>query len=93
MQPGYYLYQKKLEVQDDKGHLLPLTLPPASTLTDEFEGESKVYFDTLLITLPLENVPKSPQGGLVLKVLYQGCAQDRYCYPPVSRKITLNRPK
>jgi thiol:disulfide interchange protein DsbD len=90
MRPGYYLYQQKLEVQNSEGHRLVLTLPPAETLTDEFTGESKVYFDSLQIVLPIQDVAKPLPGSLKLKVIYQGCAQDRYCYPLVSRQITLN---
>ncbi|HTR00796.1 MAG TPA: protein-disulfide reductase DsbD domain-containing protein [Candidatus Acidoferrum sp.] len=93
IQPGYYLYQQKLVITDNTNHKLRPNLPPASTLTDEFLGASKVYFDSLQIALPLKELTPTAAGIYQISVTYQGCAQDRYCFPPVTREIHFFRPK
>ncbi len=92
IQPGYYLYQSKLAFSDSEGRHYAAELPPATRIIDEFVGESLVYFDLLQVRLPLpEPTPKQP-ANYSLTVVFQGCAKDRYCYPPQSRTIPLIRP-
>ncbi|MFH7765378.1 protein-disulfide reductase DsbD [Acinetobacter sp. BSP-28] len=70
----YYLYQHKFEVQQG-AQKLALKLPKATDLYDENYGETQVYFHNVQFTVPTE-------ASKTYQVTWQGCAQDRICYPP-----------
>ena len=89
--PGYYLYRDKLELLDANGQPLAPALPQAEAITDEFFGATFIYENALAIRLPLAGL-QSPTGRITLGVQYQGCAKDRYCYPPQQRTIDLTLP-
>lgn len=69
----YYLYQHKIEVKHGQ-HSVPLTLPPAMQLHDDNYGKVQVYFQQLALHVPT-------QATTEYQVTWQGCAQDRVCYP------------
>lgn len=100
MPPGYYLYRKSLMLElADGSPLDDYVLPNGVTVEDEFFGASEVYFDRLLLRLPLNAVPNdaytvNTEGGrtLELMVSYQGCAEEKYCYPPQHTPLVLERP-
>lgn len=70
----YYLYQHKFEVRQGT-QKLALKLPPATDLHDENYGHTQVYFHKVQFTVPTE-------ASKTYQVTWQGCAQDRICYPP-----------
>ena len=92
IQPGYYLYQSKLAFSDSEGRRFTVALPQAASIVDEFVGESLVYYDSLQVRLPLAELARKQPPDYSLTVVFQGCAKDRYCYPPQTRTIALNRP-
>jgi thiol:disulfide interchange protein DsbD len=92
IKPGYYLYQSKLAFTDSNGKAWSTELPPATPIVDEFLGESRVYFDSLQLRLPLPRNPVQTPANYSLTVQFQGCAKDRYCYPPQTRTIPLGLP-
>ncbi|NNH38265.1 protein-disulfide reductase DsbD [Acinetobacter terrae] len=71
---GYYLYQHKFEVQQGS-QKLALKLPKATDLYDENYGHTQVYFHNVQFNIPTE-------ASKTYRVTWQGCAQDRICYPP-----------
>ncbi|NNG76063.1 protein-disulfide reductase DsbD [Acinetobacter sp. ANC 4277] len=71
---GYYLYQHKFEVQQGS-QKLALKLPKATDLYDENYGHTQVYFHNVQFNIPTE-------ASKTYRVMWQGCAQDRICYPP-----------
>ncbi|NNH87280.1 protein-disulfide reductase DsbD [Acinetobacter terrae] len=71
---GYYLYQHKFEVQQGS-QKLALKLPKATDLYDENYGKTQVYFHNVQFNIPAE-------ASKTYRVTWQGCAQDRICYPP-----------
>jgi thiol:disulfide interchange protein DsbD len=90
--PGYYLYREKIQF-----HLLATT--QATLGTPEFPpntqkdptGTSQVYSQSLLeVKIPVS----TQQSRLTLQVKYQGCATAGFCYPPITKDIslTLNQP-
>lgn len=89
---GYYLYQSKLEFTDSNGRHLTAKLPSATKMVDEFLGESLVYFDTLQVLLPLADKVENYPANYSVTVQYQGCAKDRYCYPPQTKTLSLSAP-
>lgn len=98
---GYYLYRKSLSVELPDGTVLEgYDVPQGVMVEDEFFGESEVYFERLLVRLPLREVPESAftrasDGARELELLvsYQGCAQDKYCYPQQHTALTLELPE
>ena len=81
--PGYYLYDKRLQVQgsDFSGDELS-RITRAELTTDAYFGESKVYRQQLQTRLPV----KGDSGEVT--VSYQGCADAGLCYPPQKRVIS-----
>lgn len=74
MPERYYLYQHKFEVQQSHQNL-SLKLPKAIDLYDENYGHTQVYFKQVSFDIPTE-------AAKTYRVTWQGCAQDRICYPP-----------
>ena len=71
---GYYLYQHKFEVRQGT-QPLALKLPKATDLYDENYGHTQVYFQNVQFNIATE-------AAKTYQVTWQGCAQDRICYPP-----------
>lgn len=71
---GYYLYQHKFEVRQG-AQKLALKLPQATDLHDENYGRTQVYFHQVQFNITTE-------ASQTYRVMWQGCAQDRICYPP-----------
>lgn len=92
IQPEHYLYRDKLAVTTLEGESFTFELPPARTVTDEFFGESAVYFDKLMLQVPLAAALKPGTESINLVLHFQGCSQDRYCYPPQQRLVKLELP-
>jgi len=76
MPPNYYLYRHKIEVRQGS-QPVALQLPPAETLHDDNYGRVQVYYQQLQLHIPT-------QASQQYQVTWQGCAQDRVCYPPQS---------
>ncbi|WP_313740650.1 protein-disulfide reductase DsbD [Pseudomonas sp.] len=74
IQPGYYLYQKRLKFDGLPVEQRP-ALPPALNHHDEFFGDSPVYREQLVLQLPA-----TAHG--TLRLGWQGCADAGLCYPP-----------
>jgi thiol:disulfide interchange protein DsbD len=74
IQPNYYLYQHKFEVQQGN-QAVALNLPKAVEQYDENYGHSQVYYQQVEFNIPT-------QASQHYRVTWQGCAKDRICYPP-----------
>ena len=93
MPPSYYLYRKSLALAHAERDLLPaLELPDGAHVTDEFFGESEVYFERLLARLPAGALDAAPGTTLELQLSYQGCREDVYCYPPQHTLVSITLP-
>lgn len=88
---GYYLYRKSLKLATADGEQLPLQLPDGSAIEDEFFGAVEVYFDQLQLN-SREAVATARDNTLQLRVEYQGCASELYCYPPQHKDVELLLP-
>ena len=91
-----YLYRHRLDftLRDANGNLLDdfgdLELPPGEAKTDEIYGDVNVFFGQLDVRLPLDSVPLADTE---LEVKYQGCIEDRLCYPPEIRTFAFSPPR
>ncbi len=60
--------------------------PPGISKTDEILGNYVVYKNAVTIDLP---VSQTKHASLQLKVNYQGCSEDGFCYPPIEKVLTV----
>lgn len=74
IQPNYYLYQHKFEVQQGN-QAVALDLPKAVDQYDENYGHSQVYYQQVEFNIPT-------LASQHYRVTWQSCAKDRICYPP-----------
>lgn len=83
IEPGYYLYKKKLSFSiDGTGiRLADYALPEGFDHYDEFFGEQQVYREQFSVTLPYESTGTRPDS-VELTVKSQGCADLGICFPP-----------
>lgn len=90
-----YLYQHRFSfsLRDSNGKELndfsELTLPEGQPKNDEIFGDVVAYFHDLSLSLPLDDLP---QDTVELEVNYQGCIEDRLCYPPTKKTFTFSPP-
>ena len=88
IRPAYYLYQKSLStIINNK--TLNSPLPAGVMIKDEFFGEAEVYYDKLIIKVPL---PTEDSQNIHLQLRYQGCAEAGYCYPMQQKSVKLTLP-
>lgn len=79
--PDYYLYRGRMEIEGADAGLEQVSYPPGRTITDEFFGESEVYFNRAEMLI-------EPGDATALNLTWQGCAEAGLCYPPQS--VTVN---
>ena len=90
----HYLYRNKFKFHLSDAQNLSLgspTLPPGEMKEDQFFGTLEVYHNVKTIDLPLIR-PTSEASSGTLRVIYQGCAERGICYPPITKRVTLNLP-
>lgn len=82
--PGHYLYRDRLQLTDATNAPLHPDLPPGDVYEDPEFGRVAVLRGDQNIHLP---IPARPGAAVGLR--YQGCAQGRLCYAPVSMQLQL----
>ncbi|MDM8560472.1 protein-disulfide reductase DsbD [Candidatus Parabeggiatoa sp. HSG14] len=88
---GYYLYRNQFQFALKGGGILGKPQFPTGIIKDDMKfGRTEAYEQLLEIKLPIEDT----QGlnSLTLEVTYQGCAEDRICYPPIKKLMTVALP-
>tara|TARA_Y200000002_G_C22617935_1_gene636850 strand:+ start:921 stop:1334 length:414 start_codon:yes stop_codon:yes gene_type:complete len=86
IKPGYYLYKKSILIKAD-GKVLEHNYisQNQSTIYDEFFGESSVFRGFLEIDADLLQFSHTKKKDI--QIIYQGCAEDKYCYPKVIKRL------
>ena len=84
--PGYYLYRDKFKFVS---HITGIRLgepqyPEGEQKQDPFFGKQTIYHKGVTITMPYTGV-----GKLDLELVYQGCAEVGFCYPPQHKRVDL----
>ncbi len=83
MPNGYYLYRHGFVVDADRGVTLgEPSIPAGETRTDEYFGESEVYFGSVEVVVPVQ---ARTVAAATVRFGYQGCAEQGFCYPPEVR--------
>ena len=80
IKPGYYLYKKSILIKSGNDTLEhSYVLKDESQISDEFFGESIILKGALEVEAELLDVNLANLQSI--KVIYQGCAEGKYCYP------------
>ena len=84
--PGYYLYKDKFQfISHITGiRLAKAEYPEGEIKKDQFFGKQTIYRKSVTITVPYSGV-----GKLDLELVYQGCADIGFCYPPQRKHVEL----
>ncbi|MDZ7791110.1 MAG: protein-disulfide reductase DsbD [Xanthomonadales bacterium] len=92
-QPGYYLYRESFSfgIDDPEVTVTAAELPPGEPKTDEYFGDTRVYFGEAEIPLRLER-PAGGERKVVLEAKFQGCLDEGICYPPMARSVPVTLP-
>ncbi|QWP76904.1 protein-disulfide reductase DsbD [Lysobacter sp. K5869] len=91
---GYYLYRDKTSLKTDRADIAAgqPQWPRGTAHRDEHFGNVTVFFDQIDVPLPL--LRKTAEAGkIVLTAGFQGCQTDGICYPPMTRKISVDLPR
>ncbi len=85
---GYYLYRDQIKFSLKNGLLGEPQFPPGIIKEDVKYGLVEIYKHLLEVRLPIIDT----QGIDTLTSIYQGCAEDRMCYPPIKKTVSLDLP-
>ncbi|WP_072797989.1 protein-disulfide reductase DsbD [Marinobacter antarcticus] len=81
--PGYYLYRKRMQVEGHDTGLSNVNYPSGTIITDEFFGDSEVYFKHADVLIEAGE-------ATALDLSWQGCAKAGLCYPPQSVSVNFS---
>lgn len=87
---GYHLYQDRFHFSlknSNAAQLGKVVLPPGIAKEDNILGKYQVYEHTLDLILPVTNI-NDPKLDLLIS--YQGCSDANFCYPPTTKKISVD---
>ena len=83
---GYYMYSERLKLSSPDAVLGDASIPEGKEKDDPYLGLTQVHYTFLEASVPI----KQSDGDFTLVVDYQGCAEDRLCYPPTTTEVELN---
>ncbi|WP_228638685.1 protein-disulfide reductase DsbD [Kangiella koreensis] len=85
---GYYMYRERFGFQSDDATLGEPLIPEGLEKDDPYLGQTEVYYNFIEIAVPYSNAT----NPMALSIDFQGCAEDRLCYPPTTREVVLEVP-
>ena len=93
IEPGYYLYAKRMEVHLPEGappgtEISGVELPRGEMQEDPYFGRVEVYRHEASASVRLVHAGPPPRE-LALDVVYQGCADEGLCYPPIRKAVPV----
>jgi thiol:disulfide interchange protein DsbD len=93
IEPGYYLYKKKMGVVSatSTAQLGEPLWPKGENHTDEYFGTQEIYRGKVEVPVPF-TIPGVRPGKLALELRLQGCADAGLCYPPQKWKTEVALP-
>ena len=86
---GYYLYLGMFEFSVDNSNMkiIKVDMPDGKKKKDEFFGDVDVYYNSAKADIYFDKIIS--KTNLILK--YQGCADAGLCYPPITKKFSLEQ--
>ena len=91
--PNTYLYRDKFSfsIINGTGHKLgAINMPAGDIKDDEFFGRMEVYHEWLKVSIPVISEVEASDTYTVA-YSYQGCVEDRICYPPITKYLNVNQ--
>ncbi|MCY4454524.1 MAG: protein-disulfide reductase DsbD [Immundisolibacterales bacterium] len=93
IEPGYYLYAKRMEVHLPEGSppgtaIAAVDLARGEVQEDPYFGRVEVFRHEAQAAVRLAHAGPAPPE-LVLDVVYQGCADEGLCYPPIGKSVAV----
>jgi len=80
IKPGYYLYKKSILLKSGDQIIEPRFITKNEfVISDEFFGQSVVF--KKILKLDANRIDGNLKKSENIQVSYQGCAEDKYCYP------------
>ncbi|MDH3218166.1 MAG: protein-disulfide reductase DsbD [Gammaproteobacteria bacterium] len=92
MARNIYLYREKIKIAmaQGTGHELgAISVPRGKKKVDEFLGPTEVIYDQVNVSIPIISAADA-SGQFALSYQYQGCVEDRICYPPITKYLVVN---
>jgi len=92
MADNIYLYRDKIKIAmvSGEGHSLgAISVPRGKKKDDEFFGPMEVIYGELDVAIPLITEANA-SDRIVLSYDYQGCVEDRICYPPITKYLSID---
>ena len=83
---GYYMYSERLGISSPDAKLGKVNIPEGKEKDDPYLGLTQVHYNFLESSAEILNA----DGDFTLVIDYQGCAEDRLCYPPTTTEVQLN---
>ena len=80
----YYIYQNSIKVLNKNKMVKFKLIGDPIVHTDEFLGETVIFRDSL----DLEILSQTEQNLMNYEVIFQGCAEKRFCYTPIKVKLS-----
>lgn len=90
--PTAYLYRDKVDIKlvGGNGHSIGAFIKPSGDeKNDEFFGLTEVYHNSLNLSIPISSAANA-SSSYTLAYSYQGCIEDRICYPPITKYVDVN---
>jgi len=87
-----YLYRDKIKIAlvSGDGHAIgPISVPRGKMKDDEFFGPTEVIYEQLNLAIPLIS-DANASNRIQLSYSYQGCVEDRICYPPITKYLDID---
>ena len=81
---SYYLYQNSIKVTHKNKLVGFVLIGDPIVHKDEFLGETVIFRDSL----DLEILSQTEQNLMNYEVIFQGCAEKRFCYTPIKVKLS-----
>ena len=80
----YYIYQNSIKVLNKNKVVKFKLIGDPIVDTDEFLGETVIFRDSL----DLKILGQNQQNLMSYEVIFQGCAEKRFCYTPIKVKLS-----
>ena len=82
IEDNYFLYKDSIKIKHKDNELDFHFLTKSEKYADIFLGDSEIFRSELVV-----KIQHSLRQGDGLKIDFQGCAENIYCYSPVQREI------
>jgi len=88
--PKHYLYKDKISITTSNPDIKigAIELPEGEIKTDEWFGETEVYFEEVFGRIAIGRVG-TDENNLTFMIKYQGCIEDELCLPPQQKEIDV----